>query len=146
MFGVHVFSEIDRGLHDKMARHIASAYSMSAIVELEPLVDSCIKIFIQKLGEHIDNRSPLDMVKWFQWYAFDVIGELTFSKPFGFLETECDVDDAIRNIHFLLYYVSVVGQAFGYHWLLLGNPLISSFIVNAAGGVIKNVSQMFIFS
>lgn len=113
---------------------------MSAIVELESLVDSCIKIFMGKIDKHIDDRAPLNMARWFQWYAFDVIGELTFSKRFGFLEKEADIEGAMRQIDLLLYYISTIGQAFEYHWLLMGNPIVAYLTKNAAGGVIKKVS------
>ena len=79
------------------------------------------------------------MAKWFQWYAFDVVGELTFSQRFGFFEKEEDVDNSIFQIDRFLYYLTLIGQAFPYHFLLLGNPVIAFLTKNLAGGAIKDV-------
>lgn len=112
---------------------------MSAIVELEPLVDSCVKLFMQKIESHLDDKEPMNMVTWFQWYAFDVICELTFSTRMGFLEQEADVDNAMAGTWLINLYVTMVGQAFPLHWLLLGNPLVALFTGNSAGGLMHKV-------
>lgn len=138
-----MFSTLSRELHDKLSRHIAAAYTMSAIIELEPLVDSCINLFMDKINDHVTDKRPMNMAKWFQWYAFDVIGELTFSRRFGFLENEKDVEDAIFTLDVFTYYVVLIGQAFGYHWLLLGNPLLAQITKKlAASGVVSQVSVL----
>jgi hypothetical protein len=41
--------------------------------------------------------------------AFDVIGEVVFSKPFGFLEQGKDIGNAIQNSLALSAYISVAG-------------------------------------
>lgn len=46
---------------------------------------------------------------WLQWYAFDVIGELTFSKRLGFVDRGEDVEGIIQSIEWMLDYASVVG-------------------------------------
>jgi hypothetical protein len=43
--------------------------------------------------------------------AFDVIGELTFSKPLGFLEKGNDVDGIIVALEHMLDYSGKVGIA-----------------------------------
>lgn len=42
--------------------------------------------------------------------AFDVIGELTFSKPLGFLEEGRDVDGIIAALEKMLDYSAVVSS------------------------------------
>lgn len=42
--------------------------------------------------------------------AFDVIGELTFSKPLGFLEKGLDVDGIIVALEKMLDYSGKVGR------------------------------------
>lgn len=114
---------------------------MTAVIELEPLVDDCIKLFMDKINKHTGDPGPMNMATWFQWYAFDVIGELTFSSKFGFMEEESDVKNATWTIDLLLFYVSMIGQAFWLHWLLLGNPIIAWMIKDvASGGIIMDVS------
>lgn len=94
---------------------------MSSMVGLESLVDECAQLFIKKL-QQMDNN-PIDLGTWLQWYAFDVIGKITFSKEFGFMEQGKDVRDMISQIEKGLVYTSVIGQYPNLHkYLLLGNP------------------------
>lgn len=54
-------------------------YSMSSLVGYEPYVDNCVDIICEKLQSHSEKKHTIDMTKWHQWYAFDVIGEITVS-------------------------------------------------------------------
>ena len=72
-----VFSIRDEDGHKSLKRPVANAYSMSSLVELEPLVDQCSAILQKKL-DGIVNK-PFDLGVWVQWYAFDVISSITFS-------------------------------------------------------------------
>lgn len=64
---------------------------------------------------------------WLQWYAFDVIGELTLSKRLGFLEGARDVENIAASIAANFDRCSVLGQM---PWLDLWtykNPLYRWF-------------------
>lgn len=106
---------------------------MTSIVELEPFVDSSVEFFVRRITEMGSKGTPLNMAEWFQWYAFDVIGELTFSSRYGFLENAKDVGDSTKILDMFQAYVSFVGQAFNYHWLLLGNPLFTLLFTPPSG-------------
>lgn len=106
---------------------------MTSIVELEPFVDSSVEFFVQRIKKLGSNKTPMNMAEWFQWYAFDVIGELTFSTRYGFMEHAEDVGDSTKTVDQFNAYVAFVGQAFFYHWLLLGNPLLTLFLSPPAG-------------
>ncbi|KAJ0328357.1 hypothetical protein COL5a_005134 [Colletotrichum fioriniae] len=58
---------------------------------------------------------------WVQWYAFDVIGAITFSRRFGFMETRSDVNDVISGIETGLMYGGIIGEVPSLHKYLLGN-------------------------
>lgn len=53
---------------------------MSSLVGYEPYVNNCIAIFTEKFTKHAKNQESLDLTRYFQYYAFDVIGEITVSK------------------------------------------------------------------
>jgi hypothetical protein len=71
-----VFSTRDNALHASYKRTLSSAYSTSSIVKLKSLVMLCTDTFMSKMLEKIS--TPVDLVEWVQWYAFNVIGEITF--------------------------------------------------------------------
>ncbi|KAJ9641295.1 hypothetical protein H2204_002973 [Knufia peltigerae] len=133
VYGVHQFSALPNMLHKKLVRYTAGAFSMTSIVELEPFVDSSVEFFIHRIKDIGSNSTPMNMAEWFQWYAFDVIGELTFSSRYGFMEQARDVADSTKIIDKFQAYVSFVGQAFSYHWMLLGNPILSLFMKPPSG-------------
>jgi hypothetical protein len=85
---------------------------MSSLVQFEPLVDSTIEIFLEQLESRFEGKLGSDGIcdfgTWLQYYAFDVIGELSFSKRLGFIERGQDVNGIIANLEGLLNYVSVV--------------------------------------
>lgn len=82
---------------------------MSALVTYEPYVDECAGIFAQRLAELADGGRPTDMGRWFLCYAYDVIGTITFSKRFGFLDRGEDVEGVIAALGDHLQYASLTG-------------------------------------
>ena len=114
----------DESDHARTKRVVAHAYSLSTLVEYEPLVDSTVGVFLDNLAErYAKTGATCDLGQYLQFFAFDVIGELTFSKRLGFIEENEDVDGIIDSIGRNFRYFSVLGQM---PWLddLLGkNPI-----------------------
>ncbi|KGO49055.1 Cytochrome P450, E-class, group I [Penicillium expansum] len=125
---VNLFSGRDEKFHREQKRQVANAYSMTSLLELEPAVDSCTRIFASKLGSQADQKKPIDLGVWLQYYAFDVVGEFVFAKKLGFLEEGRDIDGMIEAIQGMLVYASLCGQIPEMHPLLLGNPLFPIFV------------------
>lgn len=91
-FTPSLFTTLDENYHAKFRRPIANAYSMSTLVEFEPLIDTTTSLFMKRLDEFAASGQTFNLGKWLQMFAFDVIGEIVFSKKLGFLETKSDVD------------------------------------------------------
>ncbi|KAF4964448.1 hypothetical protein FSARC_7634 [Fusarium sarcochroum] len=112
-----LFSDQDEKRHGASRRLYQNMYSMSSLVHYERYVDECADLFSQRLMEMSGPRGvaePVDMGHWFQCYAFDVIGMVTYSKRLGFLDQGKDIGDIIKNLENHLYYATVVGV---YSWL-----------------------------
>jgi hypothetical protein len=60
-------------------------------------------------------------------FGFDVVGEVTFSRAFGFIEQARDIGGAIANTRFLGLYIAIIGHYYWLHDILLANPLINYF-------------------
>ena len=75
----------DKALHDRRRRIWAPAFSDKALRDYEPKV----KFFNDKLVERIKEHGtgPLNASKWFNLYAFDVMGRLAFGKDYGMLDS-----------------------------------------------------------
>jgi hypothetical protein len=104
-----LFTSTDEKFHAKLRRAVSSAYAMSTLVQFESYVDSTTTAFFQQIDARFLNAAePCDLGKWLQYYAFDVIGELTYSKRLGFLDGGNDVGGIISSIEWMLDYASVV--------------------------------------
>jgi len=69
-----LFNTTDEAYHARIRRPIANAYSMSTLVDFEPLVDSTTQVFMKKLGEYADRGGQIvDLGVQLQRYAFDVM-------------------------------------------------------------------------
>lgn len=110
-----LFNSTDEKFHARLRRHLANAYAMSTLVNFEPLVDSTTVAFLEQLKERFtgEERSEpdCDFGLWLQYYSFDVIGELTYSRRLGFVDRGVDVDNIITDMESLMDYVSVVSSA-----------------------------------
>jgi len=107
-----MFNTTDEKYHSKLRRAVNHAYAMSTLVQFEPLVDSTTTEFLRQLSERFADRPEkvCDFGEWLQFYAFDVIGELTFSKRLGFIDRGVDVDNIIANLEKALGYFAVVSD------------------------------------
>ena len=106
-----LFSTKDEDYHAKYRRCVNSAFSMSSLVGYEPLVDSTTDVFIEQTKKrYCDTGKTCNFSKWLQFFAFDVIGELTWSKRIGFVEQDKDVDDIVKFIGDFLSYAGPIGQ------------------------------------
>lgn len=104
-----LFSTTDNTFHAQFRRCVNSAFAMSALVQYEPFVDNTTKIFLERTEElFADNPKGCDFTQWLQFYAFDVIGEITYSKRHGFIEKNEDIDGIVGYLGNLFLYVAPV--------------------------------------
>ena len=75
--------------HSRMRRLLAHAFSEQALREQEPIIRQYFDLLIRKLHQQIEGPSggKVDMVRWFNFTTFDIIGDLCFGEPFGSLES-----------------------------------------------------------
>ncbi|KAI1620861.1 putative P450 monooxygenase [Exophiala viscosa] len=75
----------DRAIHDRRRRIWSPAFSDRALRGYEQRIRGYNDLLIKKLDE--SNGQPLDMAQWFNWYSFDVMGELGFGASFDMLSS-----------------------------------------------------------
>jgi hypothetical protein len=78
-------------------------------MQYEGLVEETLSLFLEKTQElYVDAGRVCDFALWLQFFAFDVIGQITYSQRHGFIEEERDVDGIIRSLGFIFAYVAPV--------------------------------------
>jgi hypothetical protein len=109
-----LFTSTDEAFHSKLRRSVSNAYAMTSLVQCEPLVDSTTAEFLKQLNQRYVNKGGesgvVDFGAWLQYYAFDVICELTYSKRMGFVDRGQDVENIISSLEWLLSYAAVVSM------------------------------------
>src|SRR5271154_6147017 len=106
-----LFSTTDEAYHANLRRSVNSAFSMSALVQYEPLVDEVTKVFLDQTNRLF--AAPIkvcNFAEWLQYYAFDVIGQITYSRRHGFIDRAEDVDGMIAYLGKLFSYVAPVSN------------------------------------
>ncbi|KAB8073082.1 cytochrome P450 [Aspergillus leporis] len=107
-----VFNTQDEELHKQLRSPIASLYSMTNVVKLEPLVDQTLAVLWKQLDQRFlsANDKPFYLGNWLQYFAFDSMGTLTFSRRYGFLEQGRDMHGILDEIGSFMTRVAVMGQ------------------------------------
>ncbi|KAF3936932.1 hypothetical protein ABW19_dt0207336 [Dactylella cylindrospora] len=123
-----LFNTRDEDFHLKLRRCVARAYTMSSVVHYEPSVDMVVGRFLDTLEQRFLNPDKsgnvvCDFGSYLHYFAFDVIGQLTFSKMFGFMQEGRDIDNIIRDLQKFMDYAGPVGQLPMIDRLLLKNPI-----------------------
>lgn len=77
--GVITANDID---HSRMRRMVAHAFSHKALLEQETLLHNYADLLVQKLHDKIPEGNPIDIVRWYNYVTFDLIGDLSFGEPF----------------------------------------------------------------
>ncbi|CDM31323.1 hypothetical protein DTO013E5_30 [Penicillium roqueforti] len=76
-------SERDPEKHRQMKSFLSAAFSTKALLEQEPLVSQTVDAFITRLGNDGGSETKgLDMTKWTEMVAFDILGEMAFGQSF----------------------------------------------------------------
>lgn len=106
--GVRSMLASGRDDHARVRRVFSHAFSDKALKEQEPLIQRYVDLLVQRLHEKVEAGTDVDMVRYYNFTTFDIIGDLTFGEPFGCLETDdyhalvSGVFASIRAISFAL--------------------------------------------
>ncbi|KAH9905239.1 cytochrome P450 oxidoreductase [Xylariomycetidae sp. FL2044] len=134
-----VFTEVDDEKHAKRKRIVNYVYILSNVLKSEAYITKCSDLLIERLGEFADASTPCDLGRWLQWFSFDVVGELSFGRMFGFLEKKEDYRGWIRSLDTILPFLCIMGVAPPYL-----RPMItaSALVVPASRKALEAASSM----
>ncbi|CAG9986847.1 unnamed protein product [Clonostachys byssicola] len=111
----------DRNDHRRMRRILSHAFSASTMLEQQPLINKYIDLLIQRLHENSSSGTrAVDVVAWYNYTTFDIIGDLAFGEPFGCLENSAA--HAWVDMIFALVKINAFSGLIGRY------PLIAAFL------------------
>lgn len=95
-----VFNMQDAKVHARFRKIAAGPYSFTNVKKMEPLIDAQIRHWIDQLDEKFATpRKPLDFAPWAVYVAYDIISEIGFGAPFGFVAEGKDIGGLIQGFH-----------------------------------------------
>ncbi|KAH6616598.1 cytochrome P450 [Boeremia exigua] len=111
----------------RRSKNLAAGFALSHVIKSEPYIDGCIRLLKTRLLESARSEKQVHLDEWFNYMAFDIIGEVIFSQRFGFLEAGKDLGGSIANSRLLVPYVTMAGFFQTFHRLTVGNPRITDW-------------------
>lgn len=79
----NIFTIRDPNKHKERRRKITNLYSMSTMVNYEGAVDRMTSVCMRKMYQFADENRTISLPDFMQYYAFDVIGEITVRLMFA---------------------------------------------------------------
>lgn len=122
-------SEVDPKRAVSRMKNIAAAFTLTNLIKAENHMDKLIELFHSKISAFADDGTLVEFNKWFNYLAFDVIGKMTLSSSFGFVESGKDIGGVIENTRDLTLYTALAGFFYGLHQMTLGNPLVTKLVL-----------------
>ena len=120
----NLMSECDPKKHAAIRNNLAPAYTGSSIMKSERFMDKTIQLLENRLDELSQRKQPFDFGLWLHFLTWDIIGEIMYSKRFGFLDEAKDIGNSIKNNFALALYVTAASYAQWLHAIFFGNPIL----------------------
>ena len=73
--------------HRQMKSSLSAAFSTKVLQEQESIVAQVVDSFIAKVEAHCGGFEAMNMTKWYEMVAFDVLGEMAFGQSFRSIES-----------------------------------------------------------
>ncbi|KAF3771129.1 cytochrome P450 [Cryphonectria parasitica EP155] len=105
-----LFNTRDRAEHTRKRKIVSHTFSLKSISQFEPYIHGNLELFVKQWDDLVarnagnnsrsssssstgqrNNTAHVDCLKWFNYLAFDVIGDLAFGAPFGMLRSGADI-------------------------------------------------------
>ncbi|KAI8632764.1 putative cytochrome P450 pisatin demethylase [Xylariaceae sp. FL1651] len=110
-----LFTDQNIKRHAETRKRFQGLYSMSSLLSYEQYVDECIDILLSRLTQIAQSGESVDMAHWLQCFAFDVMGNITYSERFGFLDNGEDINGTLAALQTSLVYSTLAGIYAWFH-------------------------------
>lgn len=105
-------------------RYASNPYSMATMHTMTHYIEDTERLLLNKLDSMCQRSDQYcDLGNTLHYYAFDVLGEIAFSRKFGFLEAGEDLEKAIKTIDDMQWYDGIIGQIPEWDFVFRRNPL-----------------------
>ncbi|QPC70454.1 hypothetical protein HYE68_001206 [Fusarium pseudograminearum] len=126
-----LFNMQDSVMHAKYRKVAAPLYSLTNIKKMEPLIDNNMSAWMSRLQrDFAATNKPFDFAPHSVYLAYDVISEVGFGAPFGFVKEGKDVEGLIKGFHDGLTPFGIMARLYPFtNWVkstFLGKYMVAS--------------------
>ena len=108
----NLFSTRSNEYHSRGLKPVQKLYSLQSALQLEPLMNEDLRVFGSELERRFmqdgNTGKTCDIADWISYFAWDFLGDMTWSKRMGFMEQGKDVGGMLHTAENVMRYFSVV--------------------------------------
>ncbi|KAJ2977505.1 hypothetical protein NUW58_g7789 [Xylaria curta] len=92
-----LFNTRDRAEHTRKRKLVSHTFAPKSVGQFEPYIAKNLETFVNQWDRLVeksprgDKTAHVDCLQWFNYVAFDTIGDLAFGAPFGMLKAGADI-------------------------------------------------------
>ncbi len=130
----HLFSTLDGDSHRELRRALANApWTIGPLKKAwESRFDSLIELFTANMREHAEAQRRVCLSDKVAEFAADVMSIISFTEPFGCVQSQTDVRDILKNWRLGLTFFGLAGR---WRWLrdvVLQLPVVGLWLLPKA--------------
>lgn len=129
-----IVQERIREEHSRKRKYLAHAFALKTVVDMEPVIRANAQILIDRIDSFIEETkqkseiATFNIRQWLNYFTLDVIGDMAFGLPMGFLRggsdrkaaedasgKEYQVSSTIAALHHGVRYSITVSQVTSHH-------------------------------
>ncbi|KAK3715094.1 hypothetical protein LTR37_007304 [Vermiconidia calcicola] len=119
-----IFTETREAVHAVKKRFASNPYSMATMQQMSGYIEDTERLLMGKFDRMCQTQDQFcNLGDYLHYYAFDVLGEIAFSRKFGFLEAGYDLEKAIKTIDDMQWYDGIIGQIPEWDFMFRRNPI-----------------------
>ncbi|KAI5862466.1 cytochrome P450 [Durotheca rogersii] len=106
-----LFNTRDRAEHTRKRKLVSNTFAPKSVLQFEPYIHQNLALFVDRWDELVARGggvARLDCLKWFNYVAFDTIGDLAFGAPFGMLRAGEDIAEVRVSVDAAPIFASAV--------------------------------------
>jgi hypothetical protein len=108
----NIFSTRSNEFHSKGVKPIQKLYGLQNALQIESIMDENLCTLCAQLEsrfmEGANRGKTCDIADWVSFFAWDFVGDMTWSRRIGFMEQGLDVGDMLGTAERVMRYFSVV--------------------------------------
>lgn len=108
----NLFSTRSNEYHSRGVRPVQKLYSLQNALQIENIVDDDLRTLCSQLESRFmdgaNKGKTCDIADWISYFAWDFLGDMTWSKRIGFMEQGEDIGGMLGTAERVMRYFSVV--------------------------------------